>query len=125
MLVSIKILYFFIIFFFLFILFRPFSFNFSELKNEPELHGNFLHITDFHPDPHYVNNVTALSRCHHKHLRKTDVPEHMLKGISGPWGAPATVCDSPINLINATFEWLENNWKNKLDFIIWTGDNSR
>ncbi|RIA88153.1 Metallo-dependent phosphatase-like protein [Glomus cerebriforme] len=49
----------------------------------------------------------------------------MLRGISGPWGAPATVCDSPLNLIDATFDWLEKNWKNKLDFIIWTGDNSR
>jgi endopolyphosphatase len=125
MLVSIKILYFSILFFFLFILFGPISFNSSKLKNEPELHGNFLHITDFHPDPHYVNNVTALSRCHHKHLRIAEKPEHMLKGISGPWGAPATVCDSPVGLINATFEWLEKNWKNKLDFIIWTGDNSR
>ncbi|PKY39460.1 hypothetical protein RhiirA4_337444 [Rhizophagus irregularis] len=125
MLVSIKILYFSIFFFFLFILFGPISFNSSKLKNEPELHGNFLHITDFHPDPHYVNNVTALSRCHHKHLGIAEKPEHMLKGISGPWGAPATVCDSPVGLINATFEWLEKNWKNKLDFIIWTGDNSR
>uniref|UniRef100_A0A1D1XWA1 Endopolyphosphatase n=1 Tax=Anthurium amnicola TaxID=1678845 RepID=A0A1D1XWA1_9ARAE len=126
MLVSMKFLFIFISFVFLLTLLfgNPF-FNFSQLKNEPELHGNFLHITDFHPDPHYINNVTAKSRCH-KHLRPTsDKPEHMLRGISGPWGAPATICDSPLGLIDATFEWLDKNWKNKLDFIIWTGDNSR
>ncbi|CAG8609477.1 2972_t:CDS:2, partial [Funneliformis mosseae] len=90
----------------------------------PKLHGKFLHITDFHPDPHYVSNVTAKSRCH-EHFKSAKKPRHMKRGISGPWGAPATVCDSPMNLIEATFEWLENNWKNKLDFIIWTGDNAR
>ena len=49
----------------------------------------------------------------------------MKRGISGPWGAPATVCDSPLGLIDATFDWLEKNWKNKIDFVIWTGDNAR
>src|SRR3954470_20768689 len=97
----------------------------EPIVKEPELHGNFLHITDFHPDPHYENNVTVKSRCHHKHIQTTSRPEFMFKGISGPWGAPATICDSPLNLIDATFDWLEKNWKNKLDFIIWTGDNSR
>ncbi|CAI2169929.1 19577_t:CDS:2 [Funneliformis geosporum] len=90
----------------------------------PKLHGKFLHITDFHPDPHYVSNVTARSRCH-EHFKSTKKPKHMKRGISGPWGAPATVCDSPMSLIDATFEWLEKNWKNKLDFIVWTGDNAR
>jgi endopolyphosphatase len=89
-----------------------------------KLHGNFLHITDFHPDPYYVSNVTARSRCHGR-FQETKRPKHMKKGISGPWGAPATVCDTPLNLIDATFEWLEKNWKNKIDFVIWTGDNVR
>jgi endopolyphosphatase len=89
-----------------------------------ELHGNFLHITDFHPDPYYVSNVTARSRCHGR-FQENKRPNHMKKGISGPWGAPATVCDSPLSLIDATFDWLEKNWKNKIDFVIWTGDNAR
>jgi endopolyphosphatase len=97
----------------------------EPIENEPELHGNFLHITDFHPDPHYLNNVSATLRCHHKHIQTSGRPDFMLKGISGPWGAPLTICDSPLNLIDATFDWLEKNWKHKLDFIIWTGDNSR
>jgi hypothetical protein len=97
----------------------------NQVENEPELYGNFLHITDFHPDPHYVNNITARSRCHQQNVGQANRPEFMLVGVSGPWGAPATICDSPPNLIDATFEWLEENWKNKLDFIIWTGDNSR
>src|SRR5690349_6707752 len=103
------------------------DFNSHDLKSvdrNNNLHGNFLHITDFHPDPHYITNTTAKSRCH-GHFSRQSKPKHMLKGIAGSWGATATICDSPMGLINATFEWLENNWKNKLDFVIWTGDNSR
>ena len=93
--------------------------------NDPQIHhGNFLHITDLHHDPHYVSNVTARSRCHGR-FQETKRPKHMKRGISGSWGAPATVCDSPLSLIDATFEWLEKNWKNKIDFVIWTGDNAR
>src|SRR3954462_6878736 len=90
----------------------------ETIKKEPELHGNFLHITDIHPDPYYISNATEGSSCHRR-------SEFMLNGISGPWGMPTATCDSPLNLIDATFDWLEKNWKNKLDFIIWTGDNSR
>src|SRR5436190_1298978 len=77
----------------------------NQVENEPELYGNFLHITDFHPDPHYVNNITARSRCHQQNVGQANRPEFMLVGVSGPWGAPATICDSPPNLIDATFEW--------------------
>ncbi|CAG8466833.1 3751_t:CDS:2 [Acaulospora morrowiae] len=94
------------------------------IEQPNELRGNFLHITDFHPDPHYVANSLVKTRCH-GNVSSAKKPAHMTKGISGSWGASATICDSPMGLINATFEWLENNWKDKLDFIIWTGDNSR
>ncbi|CAB4389383.1 unnamed protein product [Rhizophagus irregularis] len=129
MVVSLQIFYFIALSFLLSLVITPFYV--FEPKTTPledstnvELHGNFLHITDFHPDPNYVSNVTARSRCHEV-FQDTKRPQHMKKGISGPWGAPATVCDSPFSLIDTTFEWLENNWKNKLDFVIWTGDNAR
>lgn len=129
MVVSLQIFYFIALSFLLSLVITPFYV--FEPKTTPledstnvELHGNFLHITDFHPDPNYVSNVTARSRCHEV-FQDTKRPKHMKKGISGPWGAPATVCDSPFSLIDTTFEWLENNWKNKLDFVIWTGDNAR
>lgn len=129
MVVSLQIFYFIALSFLLSLVITPFYV--FEPKTTPledstnvELHGNFLHITDFHPDPNYVSNVTARSRCHEV-FQDAKRPRHMKKGISGPWGAPATVCDSPLSLIDTTFEWLENNWKNKLDFVIWTGDNAR
>lgn len=34
-------------------------------------------------------------------------------------------CDSPLSLINATFDWLETNFKGEVDFVVWTGDNAR
>ena len=40
-------------------------------------------------------------------------------------GAETTDCDSPISLINATFKWIEENIKDSIDFVIWTGDSAR
>ena len=34
-------------------------------------------------------------------------------------------CDAPLTLINATFDWLEANFKDEVDFVVWTGDNAR
>lgn len=34
-------------------------------------------------------------------------------------------CDAPLTLVNATFDWLEQHWKGKVDFVVWTGDNAR
>src|SRR5579871_5614477 len=99
---------FFVVILILFFTFFETIFNFSkesQIEDEPKLYGNFLHITDFHPDPHYVNNVTAQLRCHHQHFQSNGKPDFMLKGLSGPWGAPATICDSPLGLIDATFDW--------------------
>ena len=40
-------------------------------------------------------------------------------------GAETTDCDSPILLINATFQWIEQHLKDSVDFVIWTGDSAR
>ena len=40
-------------------------------------------------------------------------------------GAETTDCDSPIALINATFQWIEENVKDSIDFVVWTGDSAR
>lgn len=58
------------------------------------LKGRFLHITDFHPDPHYVAGATFESGCHRKPKKKgkgKDVDDDM-KGdkdddVSGRWGS--------------------------------------
>ncbi|KAF5093450.1 hypothetical protein D0Z03_002410 [Geotrichum reessii] len=44
---------------------------------------------------------------------------------TGYYGHPNSACDAPISLIDATFEWIEENLKDEIDFIIWTGDNAR
>ncbi|CAH0021845.1 unnamed protein product [Clonostachys rhizophaga] len=79
------------------------------------LHGKFLHITDFHPDPFYeVHSSTEEGiACHRK------------DGPAGTYGAETTDCDSPFSLVNATFDWLRDNVKDEIDFIIWTGDTAR
>ena len=38
---------------------------------------------------------------------------------------PDGPCDTPWALVNATFEYIDKVWKDKIDFIVWTGDNVR
>ncbi len=78
-----------------------------------EIHGRFLLITDIHPDVHYKEGADEDRACHSG------------KGNSGKYGLPLSSCDSPISLINSTFDWILENLKDKIDFIVWTGDNMR
>ncbi|KAF2767945.1 Endopolyphosphatase [Teratosphaeria nubilosa] len=84
------------------------------LKKRP-LHGRFLHITDMHPDRFYeVYSATDEdSACHRG------------QGPAGVYGAEVSDCDSPYALINKTMEWVEANLKDKIDFVVWTGDSAR
>ncbi|KAK4459087.1 Metallo-dependent phosphatase-like protein [Cladorrhinum samala] len=79
------------------------------------LHGRFLHITDIHPDQFYKvhSSTDEDSGCHKG------------EGPAGPYGAETSDCDSPFALVNATFDWIEANLKDKIDFIVWTGDSAR
>jgi endopolyphosphatase len=36
-----------------------------------------------------------------------------------------TDCDTPFTLVNATFDWIEKNLKDDIDFVVWTGDSAR
>lgn len=80
------------------------------------LHGRFLHITDIHPDPYYKTNTSTEETCHRG--KKSDFE-------TGKYGHPVSDCDSPLSLVDATFDWIDRNLKDKIDFIIWTGDNAR
>ncbi|KAL8787633.1 MAG: hypothetical protein Q9195_007679 [Heterodermia aff. obscurata] len=79
------------------------------------LHGRFLHITDFHPDPFYeaYSSTEDDDDCHRGH------------GPAGVYGAETSDCDSPMSLVNATFQWIDKHLKDSIDFIIWTGDSAR
>ncbi|EXJ59031.1 hypothetical protein A1O7_06462 [Cladophialophora yegresii CBS 114405] len=78
-----------------------------------KLRGRFLHITDIHPDPFYKSRSEPAELCHSG------------EGQAGIFGAEVTDCDAPISLVNATFKWIEENLKDEIDFVIWTGDSAR
>ncbi|KAJ5950928.1 Endopolyphosphatase Ppn1p-like protein [Penicillium vulpinum] len=75
--------------------------------------GRFLHITDFHPDRLYKPGTSIDRSCHRGN------------GPAGYFGGEGTECDSPLSLVNETFRWIEENLKDEIDFVIWTGDSVR
>ncbi|KAI4174702.1 MAG: hypothetical protein LQ343_002073 [Gyalolechia ehrenbergii] len=83
--------------------------------NAKTLHGRFLHITDLHPDRFYsfASSTDDDDAC------------HWGEGSAGIFGAEKTDCDSPITLVNATFQWINDNLKGSIDFVVWTGDSAR
>ena len=72
-------------------------------------------MPDPHPDAFYkvYSSTEKEDACHHE------------TGPAGIFGAETTDCDSPISLINATFRWIDENLKDSIDFVIWTGDSAR
>jgi len=87
----------------------------SAASGQRRLKGRFLHITDFHPDPFYKTYTSTTS----------DAACHRDRGPAGIYGAETSGCDSPFALINQTFKWINDNIKDDIDFIIWTGDSAR
>ncbi|GAA5813317.1 hypothetical protein MFLAVUS_006794 [Mucor flavus] len=80
------------------------------------LTGRFLHITDIHLDPKYLEGADPDTYCHRiKHKKDKD---------TGKYGALGTRCDSPTALIQATFNFLKKEIKD-IDFILYTGDTVR
>lgn len=45
--------------------------------------------------------------------------------MAGTFGAEKTDCDSPFALVDATLKWVEDNVKDTIDFVVWTGDTAR
>ncbi|KAI7901589.1 Metallo-dependent phosphatase-like protein [Cokeromyces recurvatus] len=97
---------------------------FSIDHDNRKLHGRYLHITDIHMDKNYVVGATIKSDCHRKPKkhRNRKKKEGLLAGY---WGAPVTDCDSPPRLVYHSINTIAKEWKDKIDFIIWTGDNAR
>ncbi|KAI8344793.1 Metallo-dependent phosphatase-like protein [Chlamydoabsidia padenii] len=84
----------------------------------PQRFGYFLHITDFHIDESYVPGATIDSACH-----RSPSPFQSSARLAGRLGSPK--CDSPIELAQQTLNWIKKEWRHKLDFVVWTGDNAR
>ncbi|KAJ9201248.1 hypothetical protein DTO164E3_3555 [Paecilomyces variotii] len=91
--------------------------NPPEIQRRPSsgLKGRFLHITDFHPDSHYRPKTST----------DESVSCHRGKGDAGYFGAAGSECDSPFSLVNATFRWIDDNLRDEIDFVVWTGDSAR
>ncbi|RKP36627.1 Metallo-dependent phosphatase-like protein [Dimargaris cristalligena] len=85
------------------------------------LKGSFLHISDIHVDANYVQGATLDSYCHRFPKRKGD-PENEDLYVAGRFGAPVSSCDSPIRLVDITFNWINRTVAHGLDFVVYTGD---
>ncbi|CAO1631060.1 unnamed protein product [Sympodiomycopsis kandeliae] len=102
----------------------------SSTAPKSGLSGRILHVTDFHPDPHYKVGSAISSGCHSNKPKKD-------KERAGYWGSPVSGCDSPTQLVEASMAWIRDNWlpspsrshsedgRSPFDFIIWTGDSAR
>ncbi|KAI5920027.1 Endopolyphosphatase [Camillea tinctor] len=87
----------------------------QHLSSQRKLRGRFLHITDLHPDDNYKAHTSTEENiaCHRGH------------GPAGTYGAETSDCDSPLSLVNATFDWIKANLRDSIDFVVWTGDSAR
>lgn len=77
------------------------------------IHGRFVHLTDFHPDPYYKTGSNHDALCHGG------------EGKAGEYGDAILGCDSPVKLVEETIEWVAKNLRDLIDFVVWTGDNMR
>ncbi|KAH3669297.1 hypothetical protein OGAPHI_001418 [Ogataea philodendri] len=83
------------------------------------LHGRFLHITDLHPDELCKIGGAFVNQCH-KADKKAKSDEKMHR-----FGDAMSGCDSSLDLYKHTLAWIRENLKDKIDFVVWTGDNVR
>ncbi|CZS76500.1 hypothetical protein SNK03_001326 [Fusarium graminearum] len=84
-------------------------------QSSRKLNGKFLHITDFHPDEFYKAHASTAQ----------GIACHRGEGPAGIYGAETTDCDSPLELVNSTLDWIRNHVKDDIDFVVWTGDTAR
>ena len=102
-----------------------FLFYLLQIQFQCLLSFQFLHITDIHLDLSYLPasadncmlRFTGMSCCHSFQISKSPY------NIVDKWGS--YTCDTPIDLLNSTFEELRHIVPpEQLDFIINTGDNA-
>lgn len=95
-------------------------------QRERLIRGRFLHITDIHPDSLYKYGYSIDKNCHFPLSNKTSLFTSDKGMDKAPFfGKAMSQCDSPMELMSSTLNWIEQNLKDKIDFIVWTGDNMR
>ncbi|KAI8824324.1 Metallo-dependent phosphatase-like protein [Fimicolochytrium jonesii] len=77
-----------------------------------------MHISDIHIDELYKQGTDPVSQCHSVNTAKPSA------NVAGKYGTLASICDTPMALLNATFDWMAENTKD-VDFILYTGDSAR
>lgn len=97
--------------------------NTTFIIKDKVLHGRFLHITDIHPDEYYKEGNSISSVCHYP--ATSTHTDHGEEDYAPKFGKPMAGCDSPMDLMDYTLDWIQDNLKDEIDFIIWTGDNMR
>lgn len=97
---------------------EPVTIRNVETGQERKVHGRFLHITDMHPDSYYKEGSSIENGCHSgKPSGKKDYASRFGDALMG--------CDPPEDLVDFTLDWIKRNLKDKIDFVVWTGDNVR
>lgn len=100
--------------------------NNTPPEDNTPLHGRFLHITDIHPDDIYKEGNSINAICHRPSDKQQQQHHDYTHADYAPkFGKPMAGCDSPIDLMNHTLNWIQHNLKDHIDFIVWTGDNMR
>ena len=115
----------------------------EAVKPHRRLRGRFLHITDMHPDQHYLFGASMSSYCHRHRPRKQHVRAGYFgtpfRSVASRWRRPNpfmknnlnniliayrglwySECDSPWTLTNLTLDYLEKEWAHNIDFVICT-----
>lgn len=107
-----------------------------------------MQVTDFHPDWFYRSGAHLNDLCHvdpdillpdataaqaetgkpSSEVAKKKKKDHK-EARAGYWAPhPGTECDTSVQLVNATFDYIQRELMERqggIDFVIWTGDNVR
>lgn len=96
----------------------PITIQYLGTNTAKRLTGRFLHITDIHPDPLYEEGSSVSQVCHRGTPEDDD-------DYAARFGVAMGGCDGSPDLMEYTLKWIEDNLKDKIDFVVWTGDNIR
>ncbi|KAG0669495.1 Endopolyphosphatase [Maudiozyma exigua] len=98
----------------------------AKTNNLRKIHGRFLHITDIHPDRYYKENAPIDNLCHPLG-GKSSIEENNgdVNYLAPRFGRAMSGCDSSVDLMEYTLNWINETLRDHIDFVIWTGDNIR
>lgn len=87
--------------------------------------NSFVHITDIHLDLKYKSNSAPQEQCHRG---LGDSQKYGFEIHPKPTSKRLDFwfeCDSPGEFVQEAIDFMAENFLNRIDFVIWTGDNVR